>query len=567
MLDYDLLFQTFFGESNERLLELEEAVLALEAHPDDAELVATIFRNAHTLKGNAAALGFDALAGFCHTLESALDRLRAGEAQVTPGVVGLLLQSVDVLRRMLREAEASGQIQEPAPPDLIAALSGSLQDAGLAPASGARGGGGDIGDGGNGNGAGPSPGTEAPGGGARRSPRTLRVGLRKLDQLLDMVGEMTVARGRMAEALEQPDASRHDLQEIFSGIDNLFVQLREIVMELRMVQVGPLFRQQIRAVHDLAQAQDKLVRLVLEGEDAEVDASVIESLRDPITHLVRNAVDHGIEPPAERRARGKDPHGRITLRAYHSAGSIVVEVADDGAGLDRERILAKARRMPGIDDPDKLSDADLFRLVFEPGFSTAGAVTDVSGRGVGLDVVRRNVEALRGSVSVHGSPGRGAVFTLRMPLTIAIIDGLLVGAGGESFVVPLENIVECVDMPDGEGLEGSNGRSSGVIDLRGTPLPYLRLRELFELDGEALGAGRGRENVIVVECDGSLAGLAVDALFGKNQTVIKPLGKIFQGVQGLSGSAVLGNGRVALILDVPALLREAVRRESRAGVL
>ena len=555
MLDYDLLFQTFFGESNERLLELEEAVLALETHPDDPELVATIFRNAHTLKGNASALGFDSLAGFCHTLESALDRLRAGEAQVTPGVVGLLLQSIDVLRRMLREAEASGQTGE-APAELMAALSGPLEDAGrVAAAKGSSGG--EAGTGGE-------PGTAAPGGG-RRSARTLRVGLRKLDQLLDLVGEITVARGRMTEALEHPDTRRQDFQEIFSGIDTLFLQLRELVMELRMVQVGPLFRQQTRVVHDLAQAQGKVVRLDLEGEEAEVDATVIESLRDPLTHLVRNAIDHGIEPPAERWARGKEPHGLITLRAYHSAGSIVVEVSDDGAGLDRAKILGQARRMPGIEDPDKLSDADLFRLVFEPGFSTAGEVTDVSGRGVGLDVVRRNVEALRGSVSVHGAPGRGATFSLRMPLTMAIIDGLLVDAGGESFVIPLESIVECIDMPDGEMSEGA----SGVIDLRGAPLPYLRLRELFELGGQNgnRGAARRRENVVVVESDGSLAGLAVDALFGQSQTVIKPLGKIFQGVQGLSGSAVLGNGRVALILDVPALLREAVRREARVGAL
>ena len=554
MLDYDLLLQTFFGESNERLLELEEAVLALEAHPDDAELVATIFRNAHTLKGNASALGFDLLAGFCHTLEEALDRLRAGEAQLTPQAVGLLLQSVDVVRRMLREGEASGQIQEPAPADLVAGLTGSLQETGSAPD-------GKVGQEGGGGAAGGPARTEAGDGGGRRAPRTLRVGLRKLDQLLDLVGEITVARGRMTEILEHPDPGRQELHETFSTIDGLFLQLRELVMELRMVQVGPLFRQQIRTVHDLAQAQGKLARLVLEGEDAEVDATVIESLRDPITHLVRNAVDHGIEPPDERKARGKEQIGRITLRAVHSAGSIVVEVADDGAGLHRERIVERALRQPHLEDVEKLSDGELYRLIFEPGFSTAGEVTDVSGRGVGLDVVRRNVEALRGSVSVHCEPGRGATFSLRMPLTIAIIDGLLVGAGEESFVIPLESVVECVDMPVGDR---PDGRSSGVMDLRGAPLPYLRLRELFALGGGGGAAPRRRENVVVVESDGSLAGLAVDALFGQSQTVIKPLGKIFQGVQGLSGSAVLGNGRVALILDVPALLREAVRREARA---
>lgn len=541
-IDLELILQTFFAECEEKLQEMEEAAVALEARAADPELLATLFRDAHTIKGNAASLGFEAPAVVCHHLEELLERLRTGAAAVTPPLISLLLQAVDVLRGLLRSAQRGEPASaSPSPSDtatrhLLAALAGEAEESPAAVGA-----------------AVPAPAGDA----ARASAhRTLRVDLRKLDRLLDLTGEAAVARGQMAEVLAR-GAGRSEIEEAWSALDGLFGRLQELVTEVRMVPVGPLFRQQIRTVRDLAEAEGKRARLVFEGEEVEVDASVIEHLRDPLTHLVRNALDHGIETPAERRARGKDPCGRIALRARHSGNSLVLEIADDGAGLDRARIVERARALPGVEDPERLSDTDLFRLVFAPGFSTAAAVTGLSGRGVGLDVVRRNIESLRGSVSIQGTPGMGATVTLRLPLTLAIIDGLLVEAGGEVFVVPLDNVVECIDLPPGE----PESRSSGLITLRGAPLPYLRLREHFALEGGGRG---GRENVVVVESEGMVAGLAVDALLGKNQTVIKPLGRLFQTVKGLSGSAILGNGRVALIVDVAALLREAVRRAARA---
>lgn len=554
-IDYPLILRTFFAECDEKLLEMEEAVVVLETRPTDPELLATIFRIVHTIKGNGASLGFETIAAFAHRLEELLDRLRAGEAAVTPSLVSLLLRSVDLLRSLLRQAqtdEGPAGIDDAVPRDILDALAGVLGVPGALDKEGA-----DL----------PHATLSMAASredGRARSHGTLRVDLRKLDRLLDLTGEAAVARGRMAESLSR-GAGPAELEEIWSSLDGLFGRLQELITAVRMVPVGPLFRQQIRVIHDLVESEGKSARLLLEGEDVEVDASIIEQLRDPITHLVRNAVDHGIESPKERLARGKDPCGRITLRAFHAAGNLVVEVEDDGAGLDRVRIAERARLLPGVENPEALPDAELFRLVFEPGFSTSRTVTGLSGRGVGLDVVRRNIETLRGSVSIQGAPDRGSTVTLRLPLTLAIIDGLTVEAGGEVFVVPLESVVECVDLPPGE----SGDRVSGLISLRGAPLPYLRLREHFFLndfaDDGLDGGRRGRENVVVVESEGRVAGLAVDALLGKSQTVIKPLGRLFQGVKGLSGSAVLGTGRVALIVDVATLLREAVRRETRAG--
>jgi two-component system chemotaxis sensor kinase CheA len=517
-IDHELILQTFFAESEEKLQEMEEAAVALESQAADPELLATLFRNAHTIKGNAGSLGFEELAADCHQLEELLDRLRKGDAAVTPAQISHLLQAIDSLRDLLRAAQTGA-------PESAAPRAGA-DDAPVSESAAQR-----------------------------RGRRTLRVDLHKLDQLLDLTGEAAVARGQMAEALAHA-ADHGVIEEAWSTLDDIFGRLQELVTEIRMVPIGPLFRQQIRAVHDLVEAEGKSARLDLDGEEVEVDASIIEHLRDPLTHLVRNAVDHGIESPDERRALGKDPCGRITLRARHSGSQLVLEIADDGAGLDRARILERARTLAGGEDSERLSDAELFRLVFAPGFTTSSTVSSLSGRGVGLDVVRRNIEALRGSVAIQGAAGAGATVTLRLPLTLAIIDGLLVEAGGEVFVIPLENVVECIDLPPG----APEGRTSGLLTLRGAPLPYLRLREHFALEG---GGREGRENVVVVESEGLVAGLAVDALLGKSQTVIKPLGRLFQNVKGLSGSAILGNGRIALIADVAALLREAVRQAAR----
>jgi two-component system chemotaxis sensor kinase CheA len=323
-------------------------------------------------------------------------------------------------------------------------------------------------------------------------------------------------------------------------------------MKARMVPLGPVFRRHVRTVRDVAAAHGKEARLETFGEDVEVDTSVVEHISDPLTHMIRNAIDHGIEPPDVRRRRGKDPCGSVVLRAFRDAGSIVIQVVDDGAGLDRRRIIARARSLGAVADAEALSDQQLHRLVLEPGFSTAEAVTDLSGRGVGLDVVRRNVERLRGAVEIESREGQGTTITLRLPLTLAIITGFAVGVGEETFLMPLDAVLECLELPK-EECPHADGR--GVLSLRGEALPYLRLGAAFGMDGAA-----GQEHVVVVQHDGGKAGLVVHGLFGESQTVIKPLGRLFRDVPGIAGSAILGSGRVALILDVPALVRQAAAR-------
>jgi two-component system chemotaxis sensor kinase CheA len=337
-------------------------------------------------------------------------------------------------------------------------------------------------------------------------------------------------------------------------VDALWMELQEQILKVRMVPVGPTFRQYIRTVRDLSQANGKLARLAIQGEDVEVDTTVVEHLKDPLTHMIRNAVDHGIEPPEVRRAKGKDPCGRVTLRASHEAGSIVIQVADDGAGLDRQRILQRARAVGMLGDPDTVPEEDLDRLIFEPGFSTAEAVTDLSGRGVGMDVVRRNIDALRGSVGVTSRPGEGTTVTMRLPLTLSIIEGLGVGVGEETYVLPLDRVLECLELP-AEERHPEHGQ--GVINLRGQALPFLRLRDQFALPGSL----PPRENIVVVQHEARLLGLAVDRLYGTSQTVIKPLGDLFKTLPGIAGSAILGNGRVALILDVPGIVQQRVHQE------
>jgi two-component system, chemotaxis family, sensor kinase CheA len=335
-------------------------------------------------------------------------------------------------------------------------------------------------------------------------------------------------------------------------------------MKVRMVPVGPTFRQFVRLVRDTAVVHGKQAQLVIEEEGVEVDTTVIENLKDPLTHMIRNAVDHGIETPSVRRAAGKAVCGRVTLSARHEAGSIVIEVTDDGAGLDRERIVARAAAAGLVSDGDRLSDADVHRLIFEPGFSTAEKVTETSGRGVGMDVVRRNVESLRGAVTIESPRGQGTTVRVRLPLTLAIIEGFAVGVSDETFILPLESVLECLELPPDDRRAGED---SGVINLRGEPLPFIRLRSYFRLDG----ADPEHEYVAVIQHGAVRAGLAVESLLGEAQTVIKPLARPLDTVKGLSGCAILGNGRVALILDIPVVLagvvaREQERQDRRAGV-
>jgi two-component system chemotaxis sensor kinase CheA len=387
----------------------------------------------------------------------------------------------------------------------------------------------------------------------QRETRTLRVDARRLDQLVDLVGELTIAAAgarMLARDAHAGAGAGHgaELVETTARVAALVQEVRDSTLQLRMVRIGTTLSRFQRGVHDLARELGKDVVLETAGEDTEVDKTVAEKIGDPLLHLVRNAIDHGIEPEAVRIAAGKPRRGCVRLDAWHEAGNIVIRVSDDGAGLNRERILAKAvqRGLIGADaDP---GETELNELIFEPGFSTAEQVTSLSGRGVGMDVVKRNIAALRGSISVESWPGKGTAVSVRLPLTLSIIDGFLVRVGDGVFVVPLDVIEECIDFP--RELAGGAEDGHAYLDLRGQVLPYLRLREVFGAGGPL----PRRESVVVIRHGAQRAGLVVDALLGEFQTVIKPLGPVFSQLRAISGSTLLGTGEVALILDVGALM-------------
>ena len=388
----------------------------------------------------------------------------------------------------------------------------------------------------------------------RGAAKQLRVRADKLDHLINLVGELVIASA--AASVTANRSGDPDTQEAVSVLSMLVEEIRDNSLQLRMVPIGETFQRFQRVVRDVSEELAKDIELRISGAETELDKTVVEQIADPLTHLVRNAVDHGIEAAELRQERGKNRRGTVTLNAYHDSGSMVIEVKDDGGGLDRDRIVRKAVENGLVNDAATLSDYEIYQLIFEPGFSTASAVTNLSGRGVGMDVVRRNIEALRGTVDVDTSPGNGTTFRIRLPLTLAIIDGFLMKVGEAAYVVPLEAVVECVEFTSDHRQEASH---RDVINLRGEALPLIRLRDFFGLPECRLR----RENIVVVRYAGRQAGLVVDALMGEHQTVIKPLGPLFGHLAGVSGSTILGDGRVALILDVPALIQSAADTDDR----
>jgi two-component system chemotaxis sensor kinase CheA len=378
----------------------------------------------------------------------------------------------------------------------------------------------------------------------------IRIHADKLDQLIDLVGELVIA-GASANLLARKSGEA-TLVEATSVLSRLVESIRDSALQLRMVQIGETFNRFHRVARDVSKELGKDIELVINGAETELDKSVVERIGDPLMHLVRNAMDHGIEPAAARAAAGKPVKGRVELNAFHDSGSIVIEVVDDGGGLNKDRIQAKAIEKGVIQPDETLSDQEVINLIFEPGFSTVEKVTNLSGRGVGMDVVRKNITALRGTVDVKTEPGAGSRFTIRLPLTLAIIDGFLTGVGKASYVIPLDMVIECIE------LAGTSGERD-YINLRGEVLPFVRLRELFDVRGER----PTRENVVVVQYAGQKAGIVVDQLLGEFQTVIKPLGTLFRNMRGIGGSTILGSGEVALILDVQALVSRSANTEEQ----
>ena len=384
--------------------------------------------------------------------------------------------------------------------------------------------------------------------------RLIRVKADKLDHLIDLVGELVIA-GASASLLAR-QSGQGGLVEATSLLGRLVENIRDSALQLHMVQIGETFRRFYRVVRDLAKELNKEIDLVVSGGETELDRSVVEKIADPLMHLIRNALDHGIESASERIACGKSAMGKVWLSARHDSGSIVIEVADDGRGIDTARVQAKALDRGLIHAGQVLNDKEIINLIFEPGFSTTDQVSNISGRGVGMDVVRKNVQALRGTVEVDSHLGKGATFTIRLPLTLAIIDGFLTAAGEATYVLPLDCVVECVEF-------NQTQRGDAFLNLRGEVLPLIDIRKLFAIAGEA----PRRRNVVVIRHDSGRAGLVVDRLLGEFQTVIKPLGALFRHERCLSGSTILGSGEVALILDVQALARLVVGREGATKML
>ncbi|MEN4961514.1 chemotaxis protein CheA [Pseudomonas syringae] len=397
----------------------------------------------------------------------------------------------------------------------------------------------------------PSSGSEQ----KNKDGRYVRVNADKLDELINLVGELVIASA--GASLLAKSCDKDPLQEASSTVSGLVEQILDGALHLRMIPIGDTFNRFRRVVRDVSQELGKDIDLIINGAETELDKTVVEKIGDPLMHLLRNSMDHGIESAEARRAAGKPAKGHLSLNAYHDSGSIVIEIADDGAGLNRERILDKAQQRGLVAAGASLTDQEIYNLIFEPGFSTAEAVTNLSGRGVGMDVVKRNITLLRGTVDLDSQPGQGTIVRIRLPLTLAIINGFLVGIDQSTYVIPLDMVQECIELDEHNR---QLTRDSGYLDLRGEVLPLVYLRDHFNHEGPAAR----RQNVVVVRYAEHKAGLVVDDLLGEFQTVIKPLGKLFGALRGISGSTILGSGAVALILDIPALLNQIVHMEARS---
>jgi len=650
-MDLQRFHATFFEESREGLDAMEAGLLALESGQQDAEVINSVFRAAHSIKGGAGTFGFDAMAGLTHVLETLLDELRAGKRALHADAIDAMLASVDVLRALLREAE-HGQAADPAAVAAIIArleaiLSGKPAPSAEAAAPGAAEPEPEAWQIGftpapsmfmSGNDplriirelehlgplqvqarmdrmpgfeqldpfeahlawdlgligrikrsqiedtfawvvddceldirpaappslatspvAGPAPAIEvaapavaAPAAAAsatQEAETSIRVSVDKVDALINLVGELVITQAMLKQVSNAIDPIH--AEQLFAGLDLLernTRDLQEAVIGVRMLPVDAVFRRFPRLVRDLSTRLGKHVRLRTVGEGTELDKGLIEKIADPLVHLVRNSIDHGLEMPDVRRAAGKEETGTITLAASHQGGHIVIEVSDDGHGLNRDKILAKAHER-GIAVPDNPTDSQVWDLIFQPGFSTADAVTDLSGRGVGMDVVRRNIQALGGEVQIESRSGSGTRTLIRLPLTLAILDGMTVSVGGETLILPLAYVLEAL-QPQASDVRTMAGEGR-VLRVRGEYLPILSLSEYY-----GYGERRSEESlVVVVEGDGQKIALEVDELVGQQQVVVKNIENNYRRIGGVSGATILGDGRVALIVDIGGLVR------------
>lgn len=606
------LLNEFISEALEHIENSENSLLALEDNPGDTEAINAVFRAFHTIKGTSGFLNLYDMQKLAHRAENLFDRARKNEIQITGGYADLALEAVDLLKVMIRRFQQHPNESPSRPPtmeDLLARLEAperfgingeQLVEDAMAKAvndieeaaemvtentEAPR-----IGDLLVASGdvtreqveeAAKLPGLEPLGTKLVKtgavspvklakavqkqktiknvcSEETVRVSTDRLENLINMVGELVITHAMIMQNPYIDSEQDRTLSRNVSQLGKITRELQDLSISMRMVPLKGTFNKMARLVRDLSRKSGKNVTLVTEGEDTEIDRNMVESLSDPLVHMIRNAMDHGIESREERAAAGKPDGGTLTLRAYHAAGIVVITLKDDGRGLSRDRILAKAVS-EGLADPDRdLSDAEVFKLIFAPGFSTAEKLTDLSGRGVGMDVVKRNIEAMRGRMEVSSTAGEGTLFAIRIPLTLAIIDGMLLKVGNEHYIVPTLNVNQAF-RPDPATISTVQGRGEMAM-LRGSLIPLFRVHEIFKVSGAVEEPTEAI--VLIMEHGGEKCALLVDDLLGQQQVVIKPLNKSLGDVEGISGGAILGDGRVGLILDLAGVMNIARRSGS-----
>jgi two-component system chemotaxis sensor kinase CheA len=527
----------FVLETREHLAAVEQELLRLEAAPDDAESVHSLFRRFHTIKGLAAIAGAEAAREVAHQTENLLDEVRNGTRVVSPQLIDLALASADFLGEVAAAAEQLDLGEPVALPDeptglldrLYAAIRSEVMAEAETPGAATR---------------------KSPGGTGRAARSAVKVDTGKLDQLVDLVGELVIA-----QSLVQLDPAVQAISEArtlrnLNQLGRITSELQKTAMALRVVPVGQVFRRMERVFRDLVRDSHKLAVLETAGEDAELDRTIVEHLADPLMHMVRNAVDHGLETPEEREAAGKPVEGTVRLAAMHQSGQVVIEVSDDGRGMNAERILRKARERGLAGEQAPATAGEALEYIFAPGFSTSEEVTAVSGRGVGMDVVRREIERLRGRVEVRSEPGRGTTFLLRVPLTLAIIDALVIRHGERRYILPLFTVREIL-KPGSAAIYTVEGRREITV-VRDRVVPVTRLESMLGVIG-APARPAGDSVLLVVETGGKRMALAVDEVIGKQEVVIKSLGDWVGRVKGVAGGAILGDGSVGMILDLDGL--------------
>jgi two-component system, chemotaxis family, sensor kinase CheA len=597
MSDADIV-KDFLVESYENLDRLDRELVSLEKHPQDKDALASVFRTIHTIKGNCGFLGFSKLEKVAHVGESLLTLLRDGKMILNPEITTALLSLVDAVRQMLAQIDATGQDGNREYPELIATLTqlqaqgakSSTEPKPAAPATPAK------------SGppvevarpvapenvvaakppertapAAPAPppstptvvaeapanphlADSAPATEARRdaSADSIRVGVNLLDKLMTLVGELVLARNQLLQFSNTLEDA--GLQTVSQRMNLIATELQEEVMKTRMQPIGNIWNQFPRTVRDVALGCNKEVAIEMEGKETELDKTIIEAIKDPLTHLVRNAVDHGVELPEVRVKAGKARAGRLILRAFHEGGQVNIEISDDGAGLNTQRIRQKAveRGLITSEQSARMPDREIFNLIFLPGFSTAEKVTNVSGRGVGMDVVKTNVEKIGGTVDVQSVLGQGTTVRVKIPLTLAIIPALVVTCAGDRYAIPQVSLIELVRLEADQvktGIELVHG--APVYRLRGRLLPLVYLARELRVDGNAKKESDEAVNIVVLQADARQFGLVVDAINDTEEIVVKPLRKQLKSIKTFAGASIMGDGKIALILDVMGVAQRA----------